>query len=67
MLEELAKSVGEFVFGLVLYTTGWGVLRVLTRGRWTPSSGTDEAAICVGCLFYVAIGLAIWLIFRLLG
>lgn len=59
MLEVALMVVLEVVCG----GTGHIVLRVLTLGRWEVSNGRDDLATVVGILFWVAVGVCVWLAF----
>jgi hypothetical protein len=36
LLELIARFVVEFIFYTVLYAIGWGMLKVITLGRYPP-------------------------------
>ena len=55
----MLEVVFEAVFGL----TGHLVLWALTLGRWNVSNGRDDFATLVGILFWVALGVIVWLVF----
>ncbi len=59
MLEVAARVVFDVFCGI----TGHSVLWALTLGRWKPLNNRDDVATLVGILFWVVIGVGIWLLF----
>jgi len=60
MLQVLAEALLHAACGVV---GGHGVLWALTLGRWRPFEGRDDAAVIAGLLFWVAVGVGMWLVF----
>ncbi len=58
MLQVVAEVVLEVVCGM----TGHAVMWALTIGRWRPSDGRDDVATLIGILFWVAVGVGVWLV-----
>jgi hypothetical protein len=54
MLQTLAHFVLESVF----YLTGYGLLRLITLGRWNARQDRHDVAAVVGLCFWFLVGLA---------
>jgi hypothetical protein len=63
MLQAAAEVVAQFVLEVVCGMTGHIVLWALTLGRWKLFNGRDDAATVVGMLFWVAVGIGVWIAF----
>jgi hypothetical protein len=66
MLDVVFEAVGAIlhvVFEAIFCLTGHLVLWALTLGRWNVSNGRDNLAILIGILFWVAVGVLVWLAF----
>ncbi|CAN5584372.1 hypothetical protein BH11PLA2_BH11PLA2_34930 [soil metagenome] len=59
----MLNFVGEFVLEVICGLTGHVVLWAVTFGRRKPLTGNDDLAALVGILFWVIVGIAIWLTF----
>jgi hypothetical protein len=59
MGEVVLRAVIEVGCGL----TGHLVLRAITLGRWDVANGRDDMAALVGLVFWVAVGIGVWLAF----
>jgi hypothetical protein len=59
----MIEFVLNVVFEAVVVVTGHAVLWAVTLGRWNVANGRDTAATFVGLLFWLAVGVGVWLAF----
>jgi hypothetical protein len=59
----MLEFAAEILLRVVCTAVGHGVLWAVTLGQWRPTDGRDDAASIVGLVFWVAVGIGIWLAF----
>jgi hypothetical protein len=59
----MLEFAAEILFRVACAGVGHGVLWAVTLGRWRPTDGRDDAASIVGLVFWVAVGIGVWLAF----
>ncbi len=57
------EFVADVFSQVICLMTGHAVLWLLTLGRWNISNRRGEVATIVGILFWVILGVAVWLVF----
>ncbi len=57
------EFIADVFSQVICLMTGHAVLWILTLGRWNMSNGRDDAATIVGILFWVVLGVGVWLVF----